>query len=81
MRDRCRIFSIILFSMFSLTAAAQWKGFSLGPYIEIARPTAGFEERNGNGIGGGMSADINLPGKFGLTGSAGSICEPISPIG
>ena len=51
---------------------AQLKGFSLGPYIETARPTGHFEETHKNGAGIGLSADIRL-GKWGLTGSAGYI--------
>jgi hypothetical protein len=50
---------------------AQLKGFSLGPYAEMAWPTGKFQETNKNGLGAGLSADIKLPGKLGLTGSAG----------
>lgn len=57
--------------LYTQVANAQLKGFSIGPYLEIGNPTAGFEERNGNGIGVGMNADIKLPGRLGLTGSIG----------
>src|SRR5215510_8978052 len=56
----------------SLQAAAQLKGFSFGPYVEIGWPTGGLATTNGNGIGAGLDAGIRL-GKIGLTGSAGYI--------
>jgi len=58
--------------MFSacLSAKSQLKGFSLGPYVEMAWPTGDFNISNRNGIGAGLSADVRL-GRIGLTGSAG----------
>lgn len=49
---------------------AQLKGFSLGPYAEVARPAGEFSETHKNGYGAGLGADIRL-GKLGLTGSVG----------
>jgi len=60
----------ILFIVTSIHSRAQLKGFSIGPYIESARPTGHFEETHKNGLGIGLNADIRL-GKWGLTGSAG----------
>lgn len=59
--------------LLSFAASAQLKGFSIGPYIESARPAGDFQKQNGNGLGIGLSADINLPGKLSATGSAGYI--------
>lgn len=58
--------------LFSLAGHAQLKGFSLGPYAEMATPTAGFKDTHKNGYGAGIGADIRL-GKIGLTGSVGYI--------
>jgi hypothetical protein len=58
-----------------LQANAQLKGFSLGPYIEIAKPTGSLDDTHKNGAGIGLGADIRL-GKFGLTGSAGYMYIP-----
>lgn len=55
----------------SLATHAQLKGFSIGVYAEAARPTGDFSETNKNGFGIGLNADIKLPGKLGLMGSAG----------
>jgi hypothetical protein len=62
------IFLACLFS--TMLCSAQLKGFSVGPYVEMAWPTGDFNLSNKNGIGGGVTADIRL-GKLGLTGSAG----------
>jgi hypothetical protein len=56
-------------------ASAQLKGFSIGPYIEVAKPTGRLDETNKNGAGVGLNADIRL-GKIGLTGSAGFMHFP-----
>lgn len=50
---------------------AQLKGFSIGAYMEAAKPTAGFSNTHGKGIGAGLNADIKLPAKLGLSGSVG----------
>ena len=39
---------------------AQLKGFSLGPYAEVARPAGEFSETHKNGYGAGLGADIRL---------------------
>lgn len=63
---------VIILALVFVTIAgnAQLKGFSLGPYAEIARPTGNFEESHKNGYGAGLGADIRL-GKIGFTGSVG----------
>jgi len=61
---------IIGFLFISMSAIAQLKGFSLGPFAEIATPTGDFKETHKNGYGAGLGADIRL-GKIGLTGSVG----------
>ncbi len=53
------------------SAHAQLKGFSVGGYVESAFPVNSFEATHRIGLGAGVNADIKLPGKFGLTGSAG----------
>lgn len=69
------IYSVLLlvpaFLLFSQSSKAQLKGFSVGPYAEAAWPTGDFSETHKNGFGVGLNADIKLPGKLGLTGSAG----------
>jgi hypothetical protein len=55
----------------SSSTHAQLKGFSVGPYAEAAWPSGDFSETHKNGFGLGLNADIKLPGKLGLTGSAG----------
>lgn len=57
--------------MFSSTANAQLKGFSIGPYAEIGTPVGDFKETHNSGFGGGLNADIKLIAGFGVTGSAG----------
>lgn len=58
--------------LFFQIGKAQWKGFSLGVYVETGWPTGGdFERTHKYGLGTGLAADIKLPGKLGLTGSAG----------
>jgi hypothetical protein len=56
-------------------ASAQLKGFSIGPYIEAAKPLGHLDETNKNGGGLGLNADIRL-GKIGITGSAGFMHFP-----
>ncbi len=56
--------------MLGVTAQAQLKGFSLGPFAEIAWPNGDFKETNKNGYGVGVGADIRL-GKIGVNGSIG----------
>ena len=60
--------AIALFSFFQ--AGAQLKGFSIGPYVEMAWPTGDMRLANSSGWGAGFGADIRL-GKLGITGSAG----------
>ena len=62
-----------LFIAFAIPAKSQLKGFSIGPYAEMAWPAGDFQKTHKNGLGAGLSADIKLPGKLGLTGSAGYI--------
>lgn len=61
-------FLMVLWAQF---ASAQIKGFSIGPYIEGAWPTGNFKKMNGSASGIGITADINLPGRWSATGSAG----------
>jgi len=65
--------ALILLCLLSgaLTATAQLKGFGLGPYAETAWPAGSFARTHQRGWGAGLGADINLPGKLGITGSAG----------
>ena len=62
---------IISLTVLSQFANAQLKGFSVGPYAERAWPRGNFENFYNNGIGAGVAADINLPGKLSLIGSLG----------
>jgi hypothetical protein len=64
------VFLMTLFVAFAATADAQLKGFSVGPYAEMAWPSGNMKTENKKGIGAGVSADIRL-GKLGLTGSTG----------
>ncbi|MGJ7033779.1 outer membrane beta-barrel protein [Niabella hirudinis] len=61
------IFTICL----SVTARAQWKGFSIGPYGEYAVPQGEFGNNFNWGAGVGGAADIRLIKKLALTGSVG----------
>jgi hypothetical protein len=65
------VLAIVPVLLISLSSHAQLKGFSIGPYAEAAWPTGDFSETHKNGFGAGLNADIKLPGKLGLTGSAG----------
>jgi hypothetical protein len=49
---------------------AQLKGFSIGPYAELASPAGRFANSYNNGLGVGLGADIGL-GRTKLTGSIG----------
>jgi hypothetical protein len=62
----------LIFALIFFQCNAQLKGFSVGPYAEIAWPTGDLKATNKNGIGAGLNADIRL-GKLGLTGSVGFI--------
>jgi hypothetical protein len=55
----------------SVPASAQLKGFSVGPYVEAGWPVGDLKETHKQGFGAGLSADIRLPGKIGITGSVG----------
>jgi hypothetical protein len=61
---------VLTFLISGLTGSAQLKGFSIGPFLEAGWPTGNFKEKNKNGIGAGLGADIRL-GKIGITGSVG----------
>ena len=63
---------VIILVLAYLPCYAQLKGFSLGPYAELAWPTSDFEKTNKNGLGAGLGADIGF-GKLKLTGSVGFI--------
>lgn len=52
-------------------AAAQLKGFGIGPYIETGLPLSDLKDTHKQGYGIGLFADIRLPGKLSITGSAG----------
>lgn len=52
-------------------ASAQLKGFGIGPYVEAGWPLSDLKDTHKQGFGAGLSADIRLPGKIGITGSAG----------
>ena len=65
-------FLVIILVLTYLSCHAQLKGFSLGPYAELAWPTSDFGKTNKNGLGAGFGADIGL-GNLKLTGSVGLI--------
>jgi hypothetical protein len=67
---KCLLTAIVLLAC--ITGNGQLKGFSLGPYAEIAWPRGDLGQTNKNGIGAGFGGDIRL-GKLGLTGSIGFI--------
>jgi hypothetical protein len=69
MRYICCTLLIYFISIFNVLA--QLKGFSIGAYLEAGKPTAGFDDTHGRGIGAGLNADIKLPAKLGLSGSVG----------
>ena len=72
MKNIKRLLPLIITATFISNAAqAQLKGFSIGGFAEGAKPTGEFANTHGNGYGVGATADIKLPGKFGLTGSVG----------
>lgn len=64
------ILVIVTAALAWLPCQAQLKGFSIGPYAEVAVPVGKFDEINKIGYGVGLGVDIRL-GKIGLTGSAG----------
>ena len=61
---------VIGFLIIGASGFAQLKGFSVGPFAEIARPVGNFKGTHKNGYGAGLGADIRF-GKIGLTGSVG----------
>lgn len=63
-------FFVPVFMLMAAVSQAQLKGFSMGPYAELALPAGNFGETHKNGIGAGLGADIRL-GRLGITGSAG----------
>ncbi|WP_018628664.1 outer membrane beta-barrel protein [Niabella aurantiaca] len=65
------LFVILFIAGAFLSAGAQWKGFSLGPYGEYAIPQGEFGENFNWGAGVGGTADIRLIKKLALTGSVG----------
>ncbi len=69
------IFFLVLASSM-ITASAQLKGFSLGPYVETAWPAGTDDARLKQGLGAGFTADIKLPAGLGITGSAGYMHFP-----
>ena len=66
-----KIFLIVVVLACTKSASAQLKGFGIGPYVEMGWPAGDFQDTHKNGIGAGLSADIKLPGRLGITGSAG----------
>ncbi|RYY55397.1 MAG: hypothetical protein EOO09_10570 [Chitinophagaceae bacterium] len=62
---------VLLLVLPAVKANAQLKGFGFGPYAERVWTTGNSTDLYKNGFGGGFSADIKLPAKLGLTGSAG----------
>ena len=62
---------IISAIFFTVAAQAQVKGFSVGGFAEGGKPTGEFANTHSKGYGVGATADIKLPGRFGLTGSVG----------
>jgi hypothetical protein len=52
-------------------ASAQLKGFGIGPYVEMGMPVSDLKDTHKQGYGAGLFADIRLPGKLSITGSAG----------
>jgi hypothetical protein len=73
MKNKILLLTLVLFTLLSISAKAQWKGFSVGPYLEAAIPKGDFAQSNRNGIGVGVAADIKLGGKLAATGSYGVI--------
>ena len=65
--------SLVLFALLlpALQSQAQIKPFSLGPYLERAWLTENHSVTHKDGLGIGLSADIRLSDRVGLTGSAG----------
>ncbi|MFT3674921.1 MAG: hypothetical protein QM781_03395 [Chitinophagaceae bacterium] len=65
--------SLVLFTLLlsGMQATAQIKPFSLGPYLERAWLTENHSITHKDGLGIGLSADIRLSERIGLTGSAG----------
>ena len=62
----------VFFTFLCFESGAQLKGFSVGPYAEVAWPMGSLEQTNKNGFGAGLNADIRIR-KLGLTASAGFI--------
>jgi hypothetical protein len=60
----------VILTLAWLPGQSQLKGFSIGPFAEVASPTGDFKETNKTGYGVGLGADVRL-GKIGVTGSVG----------
>lgn len=65
--------NLVLFTLLlsGMQVKAQIKPFSLGPYLERAWLTENHSITHKDGLGIGLSADIRLSDRIGLTGSAG----------
>jgi len=71
MKPAALILFSVAFLVFAHPACAQLKGFSIGPYIETAKPRGSFEETNGRAFGAGISADVKIVRKLSAMGSVG----------
>lgn len=66
-----KLLMVVVASMLFTGLRAQIKPFSIGPYAEKAWMTGSAQDRLNDGWGLGLTADIKLPGKLGVTGSFG----------
>ena len=67
-----RILALVaIVTLLHSSARAQIKPFSIGPYFEKAWMTGSAKTNFNDGWGLGLTADIKLPGRLGLTGSFG----------
>ena len=62
---------IALLLVCGISAQAQLKRFSLGPYVEGGFPVGDLKDTHNTGWGAGLNADIKLVAGFGVTGSVG----------
>lgn len=69
MKHSIFLFLVVLASR--MPAVAQLKPFGLGPYFEKAWLQGSSSENWNDAWGLGLSADLKLPGRLGVTGSAG----------
>lgn len=68
---RTALFTLLVICFCTSVSKAQWKRFSIGPYVEAGFPAGDFADEFKTGFGAGASADVKLIMGLAATGSVG----------